>query len=86
MPLVRIEYGLRASSSAWRIPGISWYLPSARWYTSTLVPMAMCSPCHLREFSSLRTRAGALTLTTIFESKSCPASRSRYVCELRAKQ
>ncbi len=31
VPLVRMEYGLRASSSAWRIPGISWYLPSARW-------------------------------------------------------
>ena len=46
----------------------------------------MCSPAHPGEASFLRSSSGALTLTTTLESKSCPASRSRYVCEFRAKQ
>src|SRR5215831_18351457 len=50
------------------------------------MPTAMGSPPHRGEASSRRAASAALTLTTILELKSWPASRSRYVWLFRAKQ
>src|SRR5687768_14706096 len=46
----------------------------------------MCSPFQRRARSSRRSTWAALTLTTIFVSKSRPASMSMYVCVVLAKQ
>ena len=78
--------GLRRSVRTSMIRGINRYRPSARWYGSVAVPIAMCSPFHRGAASSRRNTSGAFTLTTIFVSKSRPASMSRYVCVERAKQ
>ena len=51
-----------------------------------LVPIAIGSPFHRFAASWRRSTCGALTLTTIFDWKSCPAFISRYVCVGRAKQ
>ena len=83
---VRMLKGLAASLSTRTIPCVRWYLPSAFWYGSVFVPIAMCSPAHLGERSSARSRSTALTLTTILRSKSSPIPRPRYSCVGRAKQ
>src|SRR6478735_4069194 len=46
----------------------------------------MCSAVHDGRRSSARRTSGALTLTTIWRSKSSPALKSRYSCVGRAKQ
>src|SRR5439155_8595815 len=77
VPLVRMENGFRRAVRALRIPRIKRYRPSTRWYGSVPVPIAMCSPFHRPDASSRARTSGALIFTTIFVSKSRPASMSR---------
>jgi hypothetical protein len=48
--------------------------------------MATVSPSHREEASSRRSTSATFVLTTIFEEKSSPTPRSRYVWNARAKQ
>ena len=86
VPLVRMENGVPLSAKASITPGISRYRPSARWYGSVLVPIATCSRSHRGRNTSFRNISPILVFTTIWLSKSAPASNSRYSWVRRAKQ